>query len=93
MALGIPQLPGSSPAEAKARSLRRDIADKAAARRYEQHCAQCGISSFEAKWLAPPNVKHGQALRSAEERHRQRDILKAKKEKMANKFGNRRGAS
>ena len=84
---------GINPAEAKARALRRDIADKAAARRYEQYCAANGITGYEAKWLAPPNVKHGQGLRSADERHRQRDILKAKKEKMANKFGNRRGAS
>ena len=84
---------GINPAEAKARALRRDIADKAAARRYEQHCATNGITGFEAKWLAPANVKRGQALRSADERHRQRDILKAKTEQMHNKFGNRRGAS
>lgn len=84
---------GINPAEAKARALRRDIADKAAARRYEQHCAANGITGFEAKWLAPANVKRGQGLRNAEERHRQRDILKAAKEKMKNKFDPRRGAS
>ena len=93
MAFGSSLIPGSNPAEAKARALRRDIADKAAARRYEQHCAENGITGFEAKWLAPANVKRGQGLRSAEERQRQRDILKAKKEKMQTKFGRQGRAS
>lgn len=87
MALGIPQLPGKDPAAAAARALRRDIRDKAAARRYEQHCRERGLSALEANLLAPANVKHGQSLRSSEERHRQREVLKAKKEKMEQQFG------
>ena len=87
-------LPGASnPAEAKARSIQRQLEAKRASRAYDQHCRSQGMNPREARLLAPPLVKKGQALRMVEERQRQRDLIKAKKEKLDNKFGIRRGAS
>ena len=80
-------LPGSSPAEAKARAIQRQLEAKRASRAYDKHCASCGMNPNEARFLAPPLVKRGKALRMAEERHRQRDLIKAKKEKLDRKFG------
>ena len=50
MALGMPNLPGANPAEAVARKLKRDLADKAAARAFEQHCASKGITGIDKKY-------------------------------------------
>ena len=80
-------LPGSNPGEAKARAIQRQLEAKRASREYDKHCSTCGISPLEARLLAPPLVKKGAALRGVDERHRQRDLIKAKKEKLDNKFG------
>ena len=80
-------LPGSSPGEAKARAIQRQLEAKRASRKYDAHVAAQGMSAREAQFLAPPLVKKGKALRMAEERHRQRDLIKTKKEKLDRKFG------
>ena len=45
------------------------------------------MDPIEARFLAPPLVKKGQALRMIEERLRQKDLIKAKKEKLNQKYG------
>lgn len=84
MAFGT--LPGSDPAAAKARKLQRDLEARAASRKYDAHCAQCGMDPLEARLLAPANVKRGAALRRIDERHRQQEAFHAKKEKLQRKF-------
>ena len=79
-------LPGSNPAEAKARSIQRQLENKRASRAYDKHCASCGMSAIEAQILAPPNVKRGKALRNMEQRQRQKEAFHSKKEKLARKF-------
>ena len=85
MAFG-PPLPSHNPAEAKARSIQRQLEAKRASRAYDQHCRSCGMNPIEAQLLAPPNVKRGKALRNMEERHRQKEAFHAKKEKLQRKF-------
>ena len=82
----ITGLSGSNPAQAKARSIQRQLEAKRASRAYDKHCASCGMNPIEAKFLAPENVKKGKALRNIEERQRQKDLIKAKKEKLERKF-------
>ena len=86
-------LPGSNPGEAKARAIQRQLEAKRASRKYDAHCASCGMNPIEARLLAPPLVKRGEALRRVDERHRQKELIKAKKEKIDRQFGIRRGAS
>ena len=81
------QLPGRDPAKAAAAKLQREIAAKNAARRYEAYCDNCGMDAFNARRLAPPLVRRGQALRSIEAKERRRDALKARKEAMERRFG------
>ena len=83
-------LPGSDPAAAKAHKLQRDLANKAASRRYDQHCAECGMSAYEAKLFAPKNVQRGQTLRRIEAKQRQREMVKARKAQMERRFGQSR---
>ena len=82
------QLPGQDPSKAAAAKLQAEIKAQSTSRRFEQHCAQCNINPIEARRLAPPLVRKGQALRSIETKQRQRDALKAKKEQYERRFGN-----
>ena len=82
------RLPGHDPAKAAAAKLQAQIKAKNAARKFDQYCAACNIDPLEARRVAPPLVRKGQALRSAEAKQRQRDALKAKKEAMERRFGN-----
>ncbi len=75
-----------NPAEAKARKLKKDIANKVASRKFDAYCATAGINAMEAQILAPENVKRGKALRNIEQRHRQKEAFHSKKEKLARKF-------
>ena len=79
-------LPGSDPAAAAARSVRRKLEMKRASREYEKYCASQGMSSAEAKLLAPSNVKAGLALRQVEEKKRQLNAFKAAKAQLKKKF-------
>ena len=81
-------LPGSDPAAIKARKLQRDLQAKAASRAYDRHCAQCGMSAYEARRLAPKEVQRGMALRRIEAKQREREVIKARKEQMERRFGN-----
>ena len=85
--LGIPQLSGSNPAAAKARAIQRDLAAKAASRRYDQYCQQQGIGPAEASLLAPALVKKGNSLRRIEAKHQRQDQIKAKKDQLKRRFG------
>ena len=84
---------GEAQAAVKARKLQRDLQAKAASRRYDQHCADCGMSAYEAKLFAPKNVQRGQTLRRIEAKQRQRDVIKARKEQMERRFRNQRTGS
>ena len=90
--LGMPQLSGSNPAAAKARAIQRELAAKAASRRYDQWCQQQGIGPAEANLLAPKNVKHGKGLRNIEAKHQRQDQIKAKKERLERRFGQGRAS-
>ena len=88
-----PSLPGASnPAAAKARAIQRELEARKAARDYDAHCRACGMSMAEANLLAPALVKEGQAIRRIEERKRQQAALKAKKQKLEQRFGDQRSA-
>ena len=83
-------LPGASnPAEAKARAIKRDIADKVASRKFDAYCASAGIDPIRAQFLIPANAKRGQSLRRIEQRQRDREALKAEKERIKKKFQGR----
>ena len=51
-------LPGRNPAAAKARAIQRDLAAKAASRRYDQWCQQQGIWASRSQ---PASAKERQA--------------------------------
>ena len=75
-----------NPAEAKARKLKKDIANKVASRKFDAYCATAGIDPIRAQLLAPENVKKGKALRNIEQRQRDREALQAEKERIQKKF-------
>ncbi len=84
-------LPGfSSPAAVKAAKIKRELEAKAAARQFDRYCADCGINAAEAHLLAPALVRKGQTIRRIEERKRQQAALKAKKQKLEQRFGDQR---
>ena len=78
-----------NPAEAKARKLKKDIANKVASRKFDAYCATAGIDPIRAQLLAPENVKRGKALRNIEQRQRQKEAFHAKKERIQKKFQGR----
>ena len=78
---------GEDPAAAKARKLQRDLQAKAASRRYEQFCAQSGMSPLEARRFAPKFVQRGMTLRRIEAKERRREAIKARKAKYEAQFG------
>ena len=88
----ISNLPGSNPAAAKAAKIKRELEAKAAARQFDQYCSDCGIGAAEAQMLAPALVRKGQTIRRIEERKRQQAALKAKKQKLEQRFGDQRRA-
>ena len=81
------RLPGSDPARAAARKLQREIAAKSASRKYEAFCDHCNMDPREARRLAPPLVRRGQALRSIEAKERRRDAFKRRKSELERRFG------